>query len=183
MWGQIAAGGLGAAASLWGARKSNKQNLEEAQRNREFQERMSSTAHQREVKDLKAAGLNPILSAGGAGSSSPAGSQAQLKNIAEGMQQATNTSARNVMDKIMQNKQMQGIDTTIRKQEAETQLTSAMTKLKTTENEVLSGDRAAAKVKGKAFDKLMPYLEKQMKNWGSIYKEQLKPSRSSKRIY
>lgn len=47
-------------------------NSQEALLAREWEERMSSSAHQREVQDLRSAGLNPILSAtGGNGASSP----------------------------------------------------------------------------------------------------------------
>ncbi len=77
-WGAI----IGGAASLLGGRQRNKAAQAQSAAQMAFQERMSSTAHQREVTDLRAAGLNPILSAtGGSGASSPAGAQAPITDV------------------------------------------------------------------------------------------------------
>lgn len=61
-------------------RENNAFNAEQAELQRQWEAQMSNTAHQREVNDLKAAGLNPILSAGGTGASTPVASNASASN-------------------------------------------------------------------------------------------------------
>lgn len=97
----VAAAGISAGASLLGglfgsssAKKANKAAAAEAQANRDFQERMAKNAHQYEVADLKAAGLNPILSAtGGAGAATPGGSMAPVQNEADSASRSSSAAS------------------------------------------------------------------------------------------
>lgn len=73
---------------------ANDFNSLEAQVNRDWQEKMSNTAHQREVKDLLAAGLNPVLSAmNGNGASTTSGATASSGSSPSGAVGQTDTSA------------------------------------------------------------------------------------------
>jgi len=77
--------GFGALGSYFGQtsgiKQQNQASIANAKMQMAFQERMSSTAHQREVADLRKAGLNPILSGtGGMGSTTPAGANAPAYN-------------------------------------------------------------------------------------------------------
>jgi len=69
---------IAAGAAIIGGYMSNRASAKQAAVARDEAGRYSGTAHQREVTDLRAAGLNPILSGtGGAGASTPSGMVAQ----------------------------------------------------------------------------------------------------------
>lgn len=80
-WASMAAPFVMGAASMWGQERANRQNIALAHDTMRFQERMSSTAYQRAVKDMRMAGINPMLAASQGGASSPGGATPTVDDI------------------------------------------------------------------------------------------------------
>lgn len=114
-------GGLG----YLGQQDTNSANQANAQAQMDFQERMSNTAYQRQVQDMQAAGLNPMLAyMKGGGASSPSGAMATYQSPVSAAAQAA-TSAQipaNIRSTIAQTTQT-GAQTKLT--EAQTDLTNA----------------------------------------------------------
>ena len=82
-----AVGAIGGALISGAVSKSN------AKDNRDFQAEQSATAYQRAMKDMKRAGLNPILAGRLGGASTPMGSLAQTPDFASALTSGLSTGA------------------------------------------------------------------------------------------
>ena len=70
----------GSISAADGARQQNEANSAQAQRQMDFQERMSNTSWRRGMRDMRKAGLNPIFAYKAGGASTPQGAQATMVN-------------------------------------------------------------------------------------------------------
>lgn len=81
MWESIIPAAINVVGNLLGGQQQSQTNIGLADRQMAFQEDMSNTAYQRAVKDMTAAGINPMLAAKLGGASTPVGSMATVENV------------------------------------------------------------------------------------------------------
>lgn len=104
--------GGASALNFMGAERMNSANQKMSSKQMAWMERMSNTAHQREVQDLRAAGLNPILSAKYGGASTPSPTLPNMVNSAE-------SATRNFSDRGMVQAQLDNLEADTMKKVAE----------------------------------------------------------------
>lgn len=102
-------GALAGGGALLGSVVSGMFGSSQAKRQMHFQERMSNTAHQREMEDLRRAGLNPLLSGKYGGSTTPAGAAAASPDFAGAVNSAV-SGARVAMDRELQAAQIKDVN-------------------------------------------------------------------------
>lgn len=148
--GIIAAATIGAGASYFGAKSQNQANREISREQMAFQERMSSTAYQRSMDDMRKAGLNPILAYKTGGASTPGGAGIPAVNeIGAGTSSAVSTAMavrRQSADLKLIRQQVSQSRMTTENQRASAELANENTNIAKAQNAMIRADELIKRV-------------------------------------
>lgn len=141
----------GAIGQYFGAEQQNAANRRAAQDANSWSERMSNTAHQREVEDLRAAGLNPILSAN-RGASTPTPAVPRMENVLGPAAASASSSAISMMGLAQQGRQIESNVALQQTQQAtqKAQATQAMASAKSQELQSVKMEKEMGAVEAEA---------------------------------
>ena len=151
---------------------TNNANAAQAQKNRDFQADQTGTAYQRAVKDLQAAGLNPMLAYTNGGASSGSGAQAVMQNavgsaIHTGMSAKMNAAqVDNLVEQndLIKAQKVQALSTSdlnnalASKAVADARLSSAAAKNESLRSRIVSNDADTSDVTRSVYKAVAPFI-------------------------
>jgi hypothetical protein len=121
---------ISAGASLIGGERRNKAQAEQAAAANAFSASQFATRYQTTVKDMEAAGLNPMLAYSQGGGSPPSGQQAQMQDTFTPAVESFNRTRSTASQNALQNSQVRNVDADTRNKEATTANIEADTEVK-----------------------------------------------------
>jgi len=123
----IIGGLIGGAASLLGGERRNSAQAEQAEQANAFSAQQFATRYQTTVKDMAAAGLNPMLAYSQGGGSPPSGQQAQMQDTATPAVESFNRARQVGIQEKLNSAQVANIDADTENKKAQAGLIVAQT--------------------------------------------------------
>jgi len=142
----------------WAAEKQFQSNSWLQKEQMQFQERMSSTAYQRAVEDMKKAGINPMLAYAQGGSSSPAGGSAHVDSMGPSLQKIREMGVSSARDSAYLHNEMKKASSLIGLQESEKNHADKLAEQSAASTRQIEANRKIAELEAKKIAAELPAI-------------------------